>query len=470
MKHRHVIAIIIAFLLFQGCQREIGVPKHVFFIVIDSLRADHLGCYGYKVPTSPTIDRLAKEGIVFKNAYSTASNTLESVFSFFLGTTSLTHKVNTLYWVGTQSLSSTSLHTYLRQAGYNTLAVVSNPWLKYHQNYFRDGFTHFQFVPARHDKSQKEPGNTTELVTQAVTNSLETAFDTTGKNFFYIHYLDPHCPYQPAVDYNFFSGEAAVGPIVKKGDVYALTGEREIRTKYKQDHTFSGLPTPIPLPENDVNYLVSLYDSEIRYVDAQIEKLLHTLELMNILDDSLIIITSDHGEEFLEHGCFHHGCQLYDETIHIPLILYWKDHLDNETRKTIVSGIDIAPTILDFLQLKIPSTMLGTSLLRKTTDEAILFCTHFINQWQRGMRMGRWKLIENAHTGEIKIFDIKKDPGEQKNLFADALKEREQILQTYKNTLARHTVETDETTDKKSQEPPVMDDATKQQLEALGYL
>jgi arylsulfatase len=146
MKHRHCISIIIAFLLFQGCHKEVGVPKHVFFIVIDALRADHLGCYGYKVPTSPTIDRLADEGIIFKNAYATASNTLESVFSFFNSTTALTNNVHEFNAFEAKSLSASSLQKKLKDTGYNTLAVVSNPWLKYHQDYFQDGFSHFHFV------------------------------------------------------------------------------------------------------------------------------------------------------------------------------------------------------------------------------------------------------------------------------------------------------------------------------------
>ena len=209
--------------------------------------------------------------------------------------------------------------------------------------------------------------------------------------------------YQPPVDYKFFNGDPNVGSFVKNG--LANVGEGAVREKYAKDPTYSGIAVPEPLSENDLKYLIAQYDGEIRYVDSQIEKLIAKLESMNILDDSLIIITSDHGDEFFEHGCFHHGFQLYNETIHIPLIFYWKDQLDDKTKKNIVSGIDIAPTILDFYRLEIPPSMLGSSLLRKKKDEPILFCTHFINQKQRGMRMGPWKLIENVHTGEIKIFD-----------------------------------------------------------------
>jgi arylsulfatase A-like enzyme len=137
---------------------------------------------------------------------------------------------------------------------------------------------------------------------------------------------------------------------------------------------------------------------------------------MKILDESLIIITSNNGEEFLEHGCLEHGFQLYDETVRIPLIFYWKGHLDTQTKDTLVSVIDIAPTILDLCQLAVPPAMTGSNVFKKQGGEPVLFYTHFINQKQRGMRTEERKLIENVATGEIRIFDIAHDPGERNNL------------------------------------------------------
>jgi arylsulfatase A-like enzyme len=449
-------------LLSLGCQKKADVPQHVFLIVIDTLRADHLGCYGYKVPTSPTIDGLASEGILFKNAYATASNTLESTFSFFQATTALTNKVHTLLPEHTLSLSVTSLQKYLQQAGYNTLAVVSNPWLKWHEAYFRDGFTHFKFV-----RSEKWGVlNTTDLVTHAVSDFLESKLDRNGKNFFYIHYLDPHDPYRPPVDYNFFTGKPPQNP----PPIYVISREAGVKSKLKQDPDYSGMPVPAPLSDNDLNYYISKYDGEIRHVDFHLGKLLHTLESMKILDDSLIIITSDHGEEFLEHGLLRHGFQLYDETIRVPLIFYWKNHLDSQVKDVIASGIDIAPTIMNLCGLDAPSSMLGSSLLRKKNYQPILFCTHYINQNQRGMRMGKWKLIENVATGEMKVFDMEHDPGERQNLFNDALKEREIILKSYKQLLAKHAVKTGDKEVMRPAQPSEMDEETREQLQGLGYL
>jgi arylsulfatase A-like enzyme len=447
-----------------GCQTKNIVPKHhIFFIVIDSLRADHLGCYGYKVPTSPTIDSLAKDGVLFKNAYSTSSNTLESVISFFNSTTSLTNWIHKTLPHDAIPLSNTSLQKHLKQADYNTLAVVSNPWLKGYQNYFKDGFTYFEFVISDQWR-QRGIHNTTDKVTETVLNFLKTKFNQSGKNFFYIHYLDPHDPYRPPVDYGFFSGKSPTRPL----SVYQLSGESAVEYKYhKKDRTYSEIPHPKHIPENELNYLISKYDGEIRHVDFNIKKLLSRLKEMDILQDSLIVITSDHGEEFLEHGCLRHGFQLYDETIHIPLIFYWPGHLTPMVKQTFVSGIDIAPTILNLCQIKPPDSMLGKNILKKKVkEEPSLFCTHFVNQKKQGMRTNKWKFIENVRTGEIKIFDIENDLGEQNNLFDNNPKKWDYLFETFEKLLLKHAPPKV----KQKREGTEIDPETREQLKALGYL
>jgi arylsulfatase A-like enzyme len=435
-----------------GCQKKATAPKHIFFIVIDTLRADHLGCYGHKVSTSPTIDRLAKEGVLFKNAFSTASNTVESVFSFFSSTTNLGNLVYNKDYVGVYS----SLQKLFKKEGFNTLAVVSNPWLKVRKDIFQDGFIHFQFV-----KSNKWLPNTTDKVSDAVLDFLESKFISSEKNFFYIHYLDPHGPYVPPVDYGFFSGK----PPTRSLDIHSLSGEAAVRNNKAPN--FKGMPIPKPVTDNELNYIISSYDSEIKHVDLNLKKLLARLQEMNILQDSLIIITADHGEEFLEHGCFKHGFQLYDETIHIPLIFYWQGHLAPRIKRVLVSGIDIAPTILNLCQIKPPAGMLGKNILdKKVKDEPSLFCTHFLYQKQKGMRTIRWKLIENERTGDIKIFDIKNDPGEQNNLFNSNQKKWDHLLKTFEQLLSKHGFQEDE----KVQKTLEIDPETREQLKALGYL
>lgn len=453
-------------LVVSGCQKEVAAPKHIFFIVIDTLRADHLGCYGYKQTTSPTIDRLAKKGVLFTNAFSTASSTLESMVSFFNSTTALTNKIHKLSPEKAVLLNEDSLQNQLKQSGYNTLAVVSNPWLKYLEWYFRSGFTHFQYVISD-DWKQKGIYNTTGKVTETVQQFLETKFDPTGRNFFYIHYLDPHDPYRPPVDYGFYTGvPKRIRPELLKGSVDTVSGNNQVLEKFKKDPTFSDLPTPTPISKNALSYLISRYDTEIRHVDFNLDKLIAKLQKMNILEDSLIVITADHGEEFLEHGCFKHGYQLYDETIHVPLIFYWKDHINSKRKKTLVSGIDIAPTILDFCQINIPPSMLGSNAFSDDEKEPILFCTHFINQQQRGMRTNKWKLVKNVRTDEITIFDLENDPEEKNNLFDGNLDGWSHLIKPFEKLLEKHVSQEYEQKEKKLQ----IDPETREQLKALGYL
>jgi arylsulfatase A-like enzyme len=461
------ISILTIFLLFLlGCQKKDASPKHIFFIVVDTLRADHLGCYGYDASTSPTIDQLAKEGVLFKNAHSTASSTLESVISFFNSTTALTNKVYKLNPQEAAPLSERSLQNTLRQSGYNTMAVVSNPWLKYHEDYFKGGFTHFKFVISDYWQ-QKGIYNTTDKVTEAVEQFLDTKFDQTGRNFFYIHYLDPHDPYRSPEDYNLIAEiPRGIRPVLLMGMVDAVSGNQQVLKKFKKDPTYFDIPKPFHVTKKALQYLISRYDAEIRHIDYNLDKLLVKLRDMNILEDSLIIVTADHGEEFLEHGLFKHGYQLYDESIHIPLIFYWKDHLKATRKENFVSGIDIAPTILNFCQINAPSSMLGSNMFSEDRKEPILFCTHFINQQQVGMRTDRWKLIQNLRTGEIKIFDMKNDPDEKNNLFDGDLESWAHLLTPFKTVLTKHVIQEHEAKKKELE----IDSETKEQLRALGYL
>jgi arylsulfatase A-like enzyme len=388
------------------------------------------------------------------------------VISFFNSTTALTNKVYALNPQEATLLSKGSLQKQLKQSDYNTLAVVSNPWLKYHEDYFKDGFTHFQFVISDYWQ-QKGIYNTTDKVTKTVLHFLENKFDPNGRNFFYVHYLDPHDPYSSPVDYNFSpTAPRRIRPDLLKGRVDAVSGNNQVLQKFKEDPKYSDIPTPLPVSKNALDYLISRYDAEIRHVDFNLEKLIAKLKKMNILEDSLIVITADHGEEFLEHGCFKHGYQLYDETIHVPLIFYWKDHIKAERKKTLVSGIDIAPTILDFCQINIPPSMLGSNAFLDDEKEPILFCTHFINQQQRGMRTNKWKLVQNVRTDEIKIFDLEHDPEEKNNLFDGNLDGWSHLIKPFEKLLEKHVSREYEQKEKKLQ----IDPETRDQLKALGYL
>jgi arylsulfatase A-like enzyme len=449
--------------LLAGCQDEApaeprsGPPRHIFLIVIDTLRADHLGCYGYPRPVSPTIDRLASEGVIFENAFASSNNTLESVSSLFTSTTALTDQV---YKKGFP-VSYTPLQKRFEEGGYNTLAVVANPWLKFHERFFEDGFRHFEFV------GDEDPdvwsANTTRQVARTALEFLEDKFDPAGRNFFYIHHLDPHDRYRPPVDYGFYSGPHH-DPLP---EAHVLSNEEEVYRRHKQDPDFYGVARPEPVSDAALDFLIASYDGEIRYIDDHIGKLIDRLDSMDVLRDSLIVLTSDHGEEFLEHGLLKHGFQLYDESIRVPLIFYAPGYLAPRRDARLVSGVDIAPTLLQVAGLSVPEHMLGASALdAEPQRDAVLITTHYVNQDQRGIRTRKWKLIEDLRTGETHLFDLERDPGERTNLYAGDPDPWSELFESFAELVARHAPPEDE----ERTETPSMDADTHQQLKALGYV
>ena len=371
--------------------REGPHGRHVFFIVIDTLRADHLGTYGYERGTSPTIDRLAQGGVVFENAFANASSTLESVYSFFTSTTA----VNELVYVEGLPLWGSPLHKCFERGGHQTLAVIANPWLHGVEFFFDNGFENLEFI----NLNDQWVDNSTERVTEAVLDKLENDLDPLKDSFFYIHYLDPHDRYLPPRDYGF----ALADRPAKRPTTHWLSGEPDVDRRLQADPAFAGIATPRAATAELLDHLVADYDGEIRYVDENLRRIVDKLEDLEILEDSVLVITADHGEEFLEHGCLKHGFQLYDETLRIPLIVYAPELLAPARRQDLVSGIDIPVTLLTLAGLPIPEHMLGRDILADRLEQApVLVSTHFKNQEQHGMRSERWKLIENLKTARCR--------------------------------------------------------------------
>ena len=433
-----------------------GPPRHVFLVVIDTLRADHLGCYGYNRRTSPTIDRLAREGVVFENAVSTSSNTLESVISLFTSTTGLTTKV---YHEGIPARYE-SLQVLFAAGGFNTLAVIANPWLKYHEGFFSAGFGHYKFI--NDERPDYWGANTTKQVTDKVLQFLDQGFDPDGRNFFYVHYLDPHDAYRSPVEYGFTEAPRP-DPVPL---VHVYSGEEAIQTRAAEQPDYHEMATPHPLPPGLLDFFIAAYDEEIRYVDEQLTRILEKLQGMGVLEDSLIIVTSDHGEEFMDHGLLKHGFQLYRETVEVPLIVHGPRFLRPGRERRVVSAIDIAPTMLGISGIAVPDHMLGTNLFAEPNGEPAMFCTHFVNQSKRGMRYGRWKVVEDLHEDTMEVYDLARDSRETSDLSDDLPPEWPDVWSRYQQALKRHAPRESEP----RRDSPEMDEETREQLKALGYV
>ena len=294
----------------------------LILVVVDTLRADHLGAYGYDRVTSPTIDRLAREGVVFDAAVSTSSYTRESVASLLSGR--FPWRSGSVGWFARPNLKGPHLGGIFRRAVYRT-GFFSNT-VQLRAPGFTRGFDQIQHLPTRWDTSGEGP----KLSARAL-NFVKASF---GKPvFLYLHYLDPHAPYRAAPQRKpRFTPAPFERPLAIHEDVVPGIG-RLVR---------SGFGPGDPRFDD----LVARYDAEIAATDEALAALLRGLERLGRRERTLIVLTSDHGEEFLEHGFVEHSWTVYQESIHVPLI-FWADGALAPARvPERVSLVDVLPSIL----------------------------------------------------------------------------------------------------------------------------
>ncbi len=309
-----------------GCGRRETRPN-ILLIVVDTLRFDHLGAYGYARPTSPEIDaRLASRGVVAERAYAQAPWTLPSMASMHTGRRAEEMLDAAGLPFGIPEPAST-LAERLQASGYATAAFVANPTM-HRGNGFAQGFDTFETAPyeiasmARH----------AEDINKQALPWLNRALAEKRRPFFlYLHYLDPHDPYDNS---DIQGGKSPFFPEyqgrLRGTDVHGLyLGALEMADR-----------------EQDLRQLTALYDSEVRYVDRHIGEVLAALPPEEMAS-TLIVLTADHGEELYDHGGFKHGETLYEELIHVPLIFRWDGQLPAGRRLAgTVRLLDLMPTLL----------------------------------------------------------------------------------------------------------------------------
>ncbi len=327
--YKHCIFILISSFFLISFSNEICYAAqsdknfNIVLITIDALRADHLSCYGYERKTSPNIDKIAEKGIIFNNAIAPSSWTAPSMASLFTSVYPINHGV--IHGIGYRRNKTihiqevflnelTTLAEILKTNGYTTLGVASNLHLSEKFEFAR-GFDYFQCLPFL-----------AALPVNETIYSWEDEIKKSSKFFLWVHYFDPHHPYY------------ARTPWIEHYTSKALTKKLNLSEKSWQKLT-RFIPTFKKEPAALSN-LVALYDSEINYVDSCLGKLIRKFGLNK---NTLIIITADHGEGFLEHGKLGHGNNLYQETIHIPLIIKLPYSSKKETVSRQVNLIDIMP-------------------------------------------------------------------------------------------------------------------------------
>lgn len=304
---------------------------NVILISMDACRADHLSCYGYHRKTTPNIDKLAKQGALFKNCYSQSSYTLASHACMLTSLYPSVHGANFTY---SRSLKNSipTIPGILKTKGYKTVAWVGGPQLDPHWNLSKDFDYYF---------------TKSNLLSKNIIYSLEWVKEHKKDKFFlFIHGMDTHYPFYP------------IGKFAKKNS--KLVNKKDMILKNIKSE-FNILDHKV-INKRKQKFLIDLYDDAISHVDKYIGQLIKTLKKMQLYDKTIIIVTSDHGEELGERGYFFkHGDSLYQELIHIPLILK-VPNFKTVTTEAKVRTIDYMPTILDLLNINNNTIMQGTSL------------------------------------------------------------------------------------------------------------
>ncbi len=383
-----------------------GSPN-VLLISIDTLRADRLSCYGYDRPTSPTIDRIAAQGVLFERLIAASSWTLPTHMSLLTALDPLAHKV--LNDGRILALDVPTAAERFLQAGYSTAGVVSSPYLNAFHGFSR-GFESYD------DYSVGDTlfGAGSYVKTSPSTLARGTAWldrwDGAGRErpfFLFVHFWDVHHAYNPPPPYDAMFAPAGAAP----------------ETIPPGPHTHD-LGDEAAAHEREI----ALYDGEIRYVDTHIAQLLERLERLGALDDTVVAVTADHGEELWQRGYYGHRRTLFDEVTHVPLIIRFPGHLPAGRRVDgVVRQIDIAPTLLELAGLDPVSLGRGDptlpyaarSLVPLAANDAspsspsLVAFSDLHDGVVRAVRAGDKKYIEDR---ESKLyFDLSQDPEELEN-------------------------------------------------------
>jgi len=374
---------------------------NILLIVIDTLRADHLGLYGYTRDTSPNIDAFGGDAAVFERAISTAPWTKPAMASIFTSLLPREHGVTD--WDRNLPSEPTTLTRHLKANGYRTLAYISHDAFNREFNNFHIGFDVFDtsLIPsvnvARRKAVQgKRPtGGTKQATSRELTDlALQGLHETAEQPFFmWVHYLDPHPPLLRHEQFDF--GPGAVGH----------------------------------------------YDSEIAYTDHHIGRLLEGLRAKGKLEETVVVIVSDHGEEFQDHGSRGHTKTLYDELIRALLVIRVPG-FEPQRLPEVVSIIDIAPTLLELVGVPIPDDFGGRPFPIDGTrfdpaGDRPAFSDTRRSADKRAVVFGDWKLIEDRKTGAREVYRIGTDPGERldlKDQHPEALATLEALLKKMEET------------------------------------
>jgi len=340
-----------ALILFieTGCNRIFNDwPDTIVLITIETLRPDHLSCYDYVLNTSPNIDKFAKDGIIYRNSFATASATAPSIASILTSRYPSQHGV-TEYFLTKLSDSETTIAELLSKKDYTCAAFIGNPVITRERN-LGQGFDIYNDELPQFELNRHAPERIADPLTDAAIQWLQS---TSGRRFLWLHYQDPHGPYFPPKDWrkSFTPGDSGL--------------EKLTLPLLKDNGGYGGIPDYQKLFDHrDVGYYLAMYDSEIKYMDNAIGHFLDFLKEKQLYRKSIIFLTADHGEAFGENNYyFAHGHKSTPDQTKVPLIVKLPDQRVKE--KIVhkpVSTLDIFSSILFIVEYELPENIEGVCL------------------------------------------------------------------------------------------------------------
>ncbi len=402
------LALLLALAVCAGsCDRTPDRPsppagaKSVLLVLIDTLRADKLGCYGSSGDLTPRIDRFAEQGFVFEKAFSHAPWTLPSVSSLLTSTYPCRHGAgarlgNAFRFTGVSREVRTLAECFGDQ-GYDTGAIVNVLFLDPKFGVAR-GFEHYDYLPPSRDQRQQRVA---KQVTDLAIRWIEGRSASSSRPFFLmVHYFDPHLTYDPPAE---FRRRFALQTDHERDD--GLFGSESDMVAFRRGEI---LPASLPLTR-----LRRLYEAEIAYTDREVGRLLDAVSDQRLEASTVVAITADHGEEFLDHGEFEHGHTVYDELIHVPLIFRDPGIVAPGRSRVAVGHVDVAPTLCRLAGVRPEDTFQGHGLSPHLFGEAPLPRSILSqgNMWGPSLTSWRadgFKLIEKP--GGFELYDVVRDP------------------------------------------------------------
>ena len=366
--------------------------SNIVLVFLDGASALRTGLYGYRKDTTPNLDAIGRDGIVFETAVSQAVYTIASIGSVLTGqyperhqSISFADKLREDVPVFPQVLSEQGFRT----AGFSGNAVVSKTFG------LDRGFQDFFQVWEQNDYTGHG-----DSVLAGFRNWLKTVSEE--RFFAYVHFREPHFPYNPPEPFNEKFGPTDLFPrgLAEWAQVEELNNQAAMGAR----------------PSEEVlEQIQALYDGNLAYVDNLVQQLVAAISNEGLLEDTIFILTADHGEALFEHDYIGHNTQLYEESIRVPLIIKIPGEKPRRL-SNVVELIDLAPTILELAGATIPDSMQGTSLLTRLQEKRLAFSRTVWNRPRYSVRDDRYKLIWDSRTGKTSLYDLAKDPLEVENI------------------------------------------------------